>query len=135
MFDGDLALVDQRQTARTGDVVAVIVQDEQTDEVKANIKTLTELDGELWLLSANPAVPDPRCRSSHPRAGDDGGTSPLTLAPSWPRRGQAAEDGKRVHFAILGGAFGSDATVPGCPSRRPFPSSALWPEHHKLTEM
>ena len=69
MFDGDLALVDQRQTARTGDVVAVIVQDEQTDEVKANIKTLTELDGELWLLSANPAVP----RSPLPELASSGG--------------------------------------------------------------
>jgi repressor LexA len=57
LFDGDYALVDQRQPAREDDMVAVIVLDEQTGDVKANIKIFANRDGEAYLLSANSAFP------------------------------------------------------------------------------
>jgi SOS-response transcriptional repressor LexA len=57
LFDGDLALVDQRQTVREDDVVAVIAEDEQTDDMKANVKIFGRRDGVALLLSANPAYP------------------------------------------------------------------------------
>ena len=55
LFDGDLALVDQRQPVREDDVVAVIAEDEQTDDMKANVKIFARRDGVAWLLSANSA--------------------------------------------------------------------------------
>jgi repressor LexA len=57
LFDGDLALVDQRQPVREDDVVAVITEDDQTDDMKANVKIFARRDGVAWLLSANPAYP------------------------------------------------------------------------------
>jgi repressor LexA len=57
LFDGDLALVDQRQPVREDDVVAVIAEDDQTDDMKANVKIFARRDGVAWLLSANPAYP------------------------------------------------------------------------------
>jgi repressor LexA len=57
LFDGDFALVDQRQPVREDDVVAVVIEDEQTGELKANVKVFARRDGMAWLLSANPAYP------------------------------------------------------------------------------
>jgi repressor LexA len=57
LFDGDFALVDQRQPVREDDIVAVVVEDRQTDELKANVKIFARRDGAAWLLSANPAYP------------------------------------------------------------------------------
>jgi len=37
--------------------LAVIAEDDQTDEMKANVKIFARRDGVAWLLSANPAYP------------------------------------------------------------------------------
>jgi SOS-response transcriptional repressor LexA len=56
-FDGDLALVGQRQTVREDDVVAVVTEDEQTEDIKANVEVVARRVAVAWQLSANPADP------------------------------------------------------------------------------
>jgi SOS-response transcriptional repressor LexA len=55
IFDGDQAIVDTRQPAHHGDLVAALLPDEQGDEDLASLKVFEFRDGEAWLVAANAA--------------------------------------------------------------------------------
>ena len=55
IYDGDQAIVDPRQPAHHGDLVAALLPSEQGDEDLASLKTLELRDDEAWLVAANPA--------------------------------------------------------------------------------
>jgi repressor LexA len=48
IFDGDCVIVRQQDTARNGDIVAALIQDEAT------VKTFHRADGHVWLMPQNP---------------------------------------------------------------------------------
>ena len=48
ILPGDLVVVHQQQTARNGEIVVALLEDEAT------VKTLSRKDGKIWLLPANP---------------------------------------------------------------------------------
>ena len=48
ILPGDLVVVHQQQTARNGEIVVALLEDEAT------VKTFSRKDGKIWLLPANP---------------------------------------------------------------------------------
>ena len=54
IYDGDLAIVDTRQPAHHGDLVAALLPSEHGDDL-ASIKILELMDDEAWLVAANSA--------------------------------------------------------------------------------
>ena len=48
ILPGDLVVVHRQQTARSGEIVVALLEDEAT------VKTLSRKDGHIWLLPANP---------------------------------------------------------------------------------
>lgn len=48
ILPGDLVVVHQQATARNGEIVVALLEDEAT------VKTLSRRDGQIWLLPANP---------------------------------------------------------------------------------
>ncbi len=52
ILDGDIVLVEQEQSPRSGEIVAAIIDNEST------LKTLVRRDGETWLRAENPLYPD-----------------------------------------------------------------------------
>ena len=48
ILPGDLVVVHQQQTARSGEIVVALLEDEAT------VKTFSRKDGKIWLLPANP---------------------------------------------------------------------------------
>ena len=62
IFDGDIVVVRQQNSAEDGDIVAALL-DEGAEE--ATVKTLQHLNDHVWLLPQNPAhkpIPGDRCR-------------------------------------------------------------------------
>lgn len=55
VHDGDQAIVDSRQPAHHGDLVAALLPSEHGDEDLAVLKIFELRDGKAWLVSANPA--------------------------------------------------------------------------------
>jgi repressor LexA len=53
VFDGDQAIVDARQPAHHGDVVAALLPSEDGDDDLASLKILELRDDEAWLVAAN----------------------------------------------------------------------------------
>jgi repressor LexA len=64
IFDGDIVVVRQQNSADDGDIVAALIN-EEAEEAKATVKTLQHVDGHAWLLPQNPAhkpIPGDYCR-------------------------------------------------------------------------
>ena len=51
IMDGDLIIVRKESTARSGQIVVALIEDEAT------CKRLLLQDGEVWLMPENPAYP------------------------------------------------------------------------------
>jgi repressor LexA len=54
IFDGDLVVVRQQNSADDGDIVAALI-DEDDEEAEATVKTLQRVNGHVWLMPQNPA--------------------------------------------------------------------------------
>lgn len=62
IFDGDIVVVRQQNSADDGDIVAALISEEAEE---ATVKTLQHLNGHVWLLPQNPAhkpIPGDYCR-------------------------------------------------------------------------
>jgi SOS-response transcriptional repressor LexA len=57
VYDGDQAVVDTRQPAHHGDLVAALLPSEHGDEELASLKIFELRGDEAWLVAANPAYP------------------------------------------------------------------------------
>jgi repressor LexA len=55
VYDGDQAIVDARQPAHHGDLVAALLPSEHGDEDLASLKILEQRSDEAWLVAANSA--------------------------------------------------------------------------------
>jgi repressor LexA len=54
IFDGDLVVIRQQNSADDGDIVAALI-DEEDEEAEATVKTLQRVNGHVWLMPQNPA--------------------------------------------------------------------------------
>ena len=54
IFDGDLVVVRQQNSADDGEIVAALI-DEDDEEAEATVKTLQRVNGHVWLMPQNPA--------------------------------------------------------------------------------
>jgi repressor LexA len=64
IFDGDLVVVRQQNSADDGDIVAALI-DEEDEEAEATVKTLQHVNGHVWLMPQNAAykpIPGDHCR-------------------------------------------------------------------------
>jgi repressor LexA len=64
IFDGDLVVVRQQNSADDGDIVAALI-DEEDEEAGATVKTLQHVNGHVWLMPQNAAykpIPGDHCR-------------------------------------------------------------------------
>jgi repressor LexA len=61
IYDGDQAIVDTRQPAHHGDLVAALLPNEQGDDL-ASLKVFEHKDDEAWLVAANSAYPPIRLK-------------------------------------------------------------------------
>lgn len=55
ILDGDLVVVRPGTDAENGDIVAALVEDGETGETEATVKTFKRAGGHVWLLPHNPA--------------------------------------------------------------------------------
>jgi repressor LexA len=53
--DGDLVVVRQESDIENGDIVAALIESENSADREATIKTFRKRDGHVWLIPHNPA--------------------------------------------------------------------------------